>query len=276
MKWIDYREKLGIGFSDKHKAEMLRNKIATLIDNSSLNADYSSDDYYRFCLMVGIKYQYAYEEQSTALARIFLSYELSVSETLSYYIAFVNCKVNGKKRDRRMLIEALEGFLSDLNIPYEVYEDKDGWFVFPKGAEELDNALVSEPLEWLKDYPGAHKTFVIALKQYSEGVYIRDTADNLRKTLEAFLQEFLGNSKNLETNKNEICKYLGAQNVDAGIAGLFQPLINSYKRINDSTVKHNDAIDPKLLEFMLYQTGLLIRMVLSVKQSEQEVQNNAD
>lgn len=276
MKWVDYREKLGIGFSDKLKAKMLRNKIVTLIENSSLNADYSSDDYYRFCLMVGIRHQCGYEEQSTALAGLFLNNELSVSATLSYYIAFVNCKINSKKRERRMLIAVLEGFLSDLNILYEVFEDKDGWFVFPKGAEELDYALVSEPLEWLKDYPGAHKTFVIALKQYSEGIYIRDTADNLRKALEAFLQEFLGNSKNLETNKAEICKYLGSQNVDAGIAGLFQPLINAYKNINDSLVKHNDAIDAKLLEFLLYQTGLLIRMVLTVKQAEEEVQDDAD
>ena len=37
-----------------------------------------------------------------------------------------------------------------------------------------------------------------------------------------------------------------------------------YKDINDKTVKHNDKIDARLLEFLLYQTGLLIRMVLRV------------
>ena len=130
--------------------------------------------------------------------------------------------------------------------------------------------MVSEPLEWLKDYPVAHKTYITALKQYTEGVFIRDVADNLRKTLEAFLQEFLGNTKNLETNKNDICKYLGEQGVDAGITGLFQPLINAYKNINDRIAKHNDAVDEKLLEFLLYQTGILIRLVLTVKQSDKE------
>lgn len=103
------------------------------------------------------------------------------------------------------------------------------------------------------------------MRQYSDGIYIRDVADNLRKALETFLQEFLGNTKNLETNKNEICKYLGEQGVDAGISGLFQPLINAYKNINDRIAKHNDAVDKKLLEFLLYQTGLLIRMVITVK-----------
>ena len=82
--------------------------------------------------------------------------------------------------------------LEDLNIAFEVIKDDNGIFVFPKGAKELDDALVSEPLEWLKDYPKAHKTYVNALKQYSEGIYIRDVADNLRKALEEFLQEFGG------------------------------------------------------------------------------------
>ena len=56
--------------------------------------------------------------------------------------------------------------------------------------------------------------------------------------------------------------------IDAGVVGLFQPLINAYKNINDRIVKHNDAVDEKLLEFLLYQSGVLIRMVLSVKQME--------
>lgn len=158
--------------------------------------------------------------------------------------------------------------LNESHVPYEVIQDQDGYFIFPKGAKELDDALVSQPLEWLLKYPNTHKTYCIALEQYSEGIYIRDVADNLRKALEAFLQEFLGNTKNLETNKNEICRYLGEQGVDAGISGLFQPLINSYKNINDRIVKHNDAVDEKLLEFLLYQTGVLIRMVISIKESE--------
>jgi len=56
--------------------------------------------------------------------------------------------------------------------------------------------------------------------------------------------------------------------VDSGISGLFQPLINAYKNINDRIAKHNDYVDEKLLEFLLYQTGVLIRMVLSVKRTE--------
>lgn len=162
------------------------------------------------------------------------------------------------------------------HILYDLLEENGEFFIFPKGAPELDTALVSEPLEWLIEYPLAHRTYVTALKQYADGIYVRDVADNLRKALEAFLQEFLGNNKNLESNKNDICRYLGEQGVDSGITSLFHPLINAYKNINDRIAKHNDAVDGKLLEFLLYQTGVLIRLVLTVKQADTEIINDAN
>ena len=193
-----------------------------------------------------------------------------LTEFLPYCMAFINSVKTEKHGNWKRIdfVNIVIKMLEESHIPYELLEDNGEYFVFPKGAPELDAALVSEPLEWLKDYPVAHKTYITALKQYTEGVFIRDVADNLRKTLEAFLQEFLGNAKNLETNKNDICKYLGEQGVDAGITGLFQPLINAYKNINDRIAKHNDAVDEKLLEFLLYQTGILIRLVLTVKHSD--------
>lgn len=89
----------------------------------------------------------------------------------------------------------LRRMLDESNISYEVLQDNDGYFVFPKGAEELDDVLVSEVLLWLQNYPKTQKTYITALRQYADGIYIRDVADNLRKALETFLQEFLGNEK---------------------------------------------------------------------------------
>lgn len=194
-------------------------------------------------------------------------------EFISYCVALINSKEKKSTNSfsRKNIIKFIEKNLDDTHITFEVlYDEKKNYFVFPKGAKELDDALISEPLEWLNDYPNARKTYCNALKQYNEGKYIRDAADNLRKALETFLQEFLNNAKNLETNKNEICKYLGDQGVDAGISSLYQTLINSYKNINDRIVKHNDNIDEKLLEFLLYQTGILIRMTITVKKAEND------
>lgn len=285
MDFIDYREKLGIGFCDKDKFEYFKTKIFNVLN--IVSKDYSSEcmdtkEYYTFCNITGMPYNTDYNTDYDSDYRNRDRFEHclsiiertnSLNEFLSYYVALVNSvktkKYSNHAWKRENFSNLLCNMLDESHIPFNLLENAGEYFIFPKGAKELDDALVSEPLEWLKEYPQAHKTYCIALKQYSEGINIRDVADNLRKTLEAFLQEFLGNTKNLETNKSEICKYLGEQGVDAGISGLFQPLINSYKNINDRIAKHNDAVDEKLLEFLLYQTGVLIRMVITIKNGGQ-------
>lgn len=137
--------------------------------------------------------------------RIIRDHETILTAYLAYFVWFINSLSDAKGRNwnrqsfKRMLLHNLK----EAHIQFDLLEDGNKFFVFPKGAAELDNALVSEPLEWLKDYPLAHKTFVIALKQYSDGIYIRDVADNLRKALEAFLQEFLNNTKILKLTKTK-------------------------------------------------------------------------
>lgn len=265
MKWVDYRENLGIGFNDNTKFKMLSNILRNFVDNI-LCESYDENSHLKYCQMIGEPFCHhnrPYQHLSDSLKKCD-----TIKELISKFVALYNsCTLvyNGYDTvSKKEILSFLKDSLDKLNICYEIIKDNDGTFIFPKGAQELDDALVSQPLEWLKKYPNAHKTYIIALKQYSEGVYIRDVADNLRKALESFLQEFLGNNKNLESNKNEICKYLGEKGVDSGIGGLFQPLINAYKNINDRIAKHNDAVDKKLLEFLLYQTGVLIRMVLSI------------
>ena len=284
MDWIDYREKLGIGFDDEEKTKLFYNRMSNLFDVliSDTDAFVTVVEYHDFCMDTGTRLNlnilehYQDYERFKACVHIIQKHETVFTDYLAYFVWFINSLSDDKERtwNRQAFKKMLLYHLKEAHIQFELLEDDNKVFVFPKGAVELDNALVSEPLEWLRDYPLAHKTFVIALKQYSDGIYIRDVADNLRKALEAFLQEFLNNTKNLETNKNEICRYLGEQEVDAGISGLFQPLINAYKNINDKIAKHNDAVDAKLLEFLLYQTGVLIRMVLSVKQAQDMEEND--
>lgn len=276
MDFIDYRKALGLSFKDKDKKDLFIKRIGVYMQSAE-NCPFDEQDETNFSYMIGEDYLLAeIDPVDVALgndpiglqrAWLYLSKRTRIFEDfLSCVVALVNT-YGGKATDKKAILFGVKKALKDSHIEFELMEDKDGIFIFPKGAKELDDALVSEPLEWLLGYPQARKTYCVALKQYSEGKYVRDTADNLRKALEEFLQEFLGNDKNLETNKTEICKYLGSQGVDAGIVGLFQPLINSYKNINDRIAKHHDKVDAKLLEFLLYQTGVLIRMVLSVSKN---------
>ena len=104
MKWMDYREKLGIGFSDKNKAKRLANIVKTFICHGAVNQDYESDDYYRFCLMTGIPYRdYGYNS-TRGLEAVFTGDDLTINHIISYYIAFVNTQTDKPKAHRNLLL----------------------------------------------------------------------------------------------------------------------------------------------------------------------------
>ena len=109
MKWVDYREKLNLGFSDSKKSRMLANKISTFICDGKLNENYSTDDYYRFCLMVGLPYTRTTIPKKY-LTLLFRDNKLSISESISYYVAFVNSQKTKSKDHMQLLFNILCDF----------------------------------------------------------------------------------------------------------------------------------------------------------------------
>ena len=270
MKWLDYREKLKIGFDDSQKFTMLSAILKNYVGNV-VKENLDENSYFNYCQMLGEDYSYfrppyIYLQDS-------LDKSKSIHELVAKYIAFCNtysAQYTGYSYnvvDKGQVLRYLKESLEKLNIKYEIIEDEDGTFIFPLGAKELDDALVSEPLEWLNDYPNARKTFTNALRQYSDGSYIRDVADNFRKAFEDFLKEFFNNNNDLNKNKKEVEVYLKSQNADPQLTVMFVSLISHYYLLNNEAAKHNDKIDEKYLEFLMYQTGIFIRMLIVIKNS---------
>ena len=209
MDWLDYREKLGIGFDDEQKTTMFTNKIFNILNLilSSGESRYqiSNEEYIEFCNMTGtIVNRSLYSGDGFGfIMKVLERHTNKVSDFVSYYIAFLNCQKDNENKPwkRAHLKDVLMKMLSEAHIPYELLEDVDGFFVFPKGVEELDKALVSQPLTWLAKYPNSEKAWIKALKQYSDATPTdaSDVADLFRKALETFIQEFFSNAKSLET-----------------------------------------------------------------------------
>ena len=271
MKWTDYREALGIGFSDEKKADMLARKINIFISVGALNENYSMGDYCRFCLMTALPY-YDSGEPRKKVADLFYSsmfsvQKLTIPEMLSYYIAFVNSQEDCDGNHKNDLMGVLICFLDDLNIPYELLQDEDGYFIFPKGVPEFDNALVSQPLHWLSKYPNAEKAWSKALREYSEATSANasDVADKFRKALETFFQEFFGGNKSLENYKASYGAYLKANGIPKEISGNLETLYQSYTNYMNNYAKHRDATSDKVLEYLMYQTGNIMRLLITLK-----------
>ena len=264
MKWVNYRDILGIGFSDKEKLISVRNCLVNKVIVTSILDRYTKDNFFEFCMITGKSfYHNNYSDPKSTILEIFNGCK-SVPELIANYVAYVN-SMNLQLDRSLVFIGLLQSILDAFNIPCEIKSDEDGCYIFPKGAVELDYSLVSEPLTWLSDYPKTKKKFSIALKQYSESVFIRDCADNFRKALEEFLQEFFQNGKNLDNNIHDVGAYLKSEGGSEEIVKILVGLINLYSTLNNKIAKHNDKVDVKFLEFLMYQTGLFIRMLIVVK-----------
>ena len=272
MKWVDYREELGIGFNDNEKLQMLKNKLSHVFNFIYKYNIYDYEDYRKYAVMIGEPLLST--NPSTGL-QLSIEKEKSMVAIISKIVAICNSYSNSySMRSNRMskkeLLSVFENQLASINVPYEVIEDEGDYFIFPKGAKELDDALVSQPLEWLKDYPLAHKAFVKALKDYSSATEnnASEVADSLRKALEAFFQEFFGGGRSLENYKSEYGDYLKSQGVPAELANDFTKLLGAFTDYNNNYAKHHDKTSLNVLEYILYQTGNIIRLLITLKNGE--------
>lgn len=276
MDWLDYREKLKIGFCDKEKLKFFFNKTFNLLDSFEREASmyFGENGYFKFCNTTGTPMGRSnrYNGEYGLAVDVLSKHTASLEDFLAYYMAFANSFPDDKNAEWRCehLHNMIENMLTQSHIPYEIIRDKDGAFVFPKGAEELDAALVSQPLSWLSGYPKAYTAYVKALKEYSEAIpdNASDIADKFRKTLETFLREFFGNNAPLEKNKVEYGRYLKSQGVPAEITGNMETLLQAYANFMNGYAKHQDATSLNVLEYLMYQTGNIIRLLITLKQAE--------
>ena len=174
MDYYDYRTKLGIGFSDEEKQKQFINRIKTfLYANKSI--PFERDQENAFAYSIGEASIIEEEQISETILRLdslsgiqrvwlYLQKKQKLfPDCLATLVTMVN-NYPGKKVHKETILNAIKRALDDSRIPYELFHDDDGVFFFPNGAKELDGALVSEPLEWLSDYPKARVTFARALK----------------------------------------------------------------------------------------------------------------
>lgn len=274
MDWLDYREKLGIGFNDSRKVTHFIIKIFNVLEDllaEGMNGQISSKEYFSFCNMTGTPMEHGelYGQGYDAIVHILNRHSKSFLEFIAYYIAFLNCQKDNeyKRCTKKEFKDLLCNLLEESHISYELIEDGNDYFLFPKGVKEFDDALVSDVLVWLKDYPLTQKEWVNALKNYSEAIEetASDIADKFRKSLERFFQEFFNSEKSLENLISEYGAYLSSKGVPTELSNDFKKLLDSYTKYNNNYAKHHDKVSKSVLEYIMYQTGNLMRLMITLK-----------
>lgn len=278
MNYLDYRKRLGIGFDSSQLATLflkkMKNHLEIIPDDASFVNLVTPRMVFEYCNITGAEY----EDMTTSygLESIIedVTYESDIREFLAKYSVLLYL-LKGHQQAYQHFRNVLQDNLREANIQYELLNDDDGVFVFPKGAPEMDAALVSEPLSWLSAYPRAHTAYIKALKEYSEATpdNASDIADKFRKTLETFFQEFFGCDKTLENCKGLYGGFLKIHNVPPEISGNFETLLQAYTNFMNGHAKHHDKTSMNVLEYIMYQTGNIIRLLITLKQEETD---NAD
>lgn len=156
------------------------------------------------------------------------------------------------------LAEAIE--LSNINLSMAVKDDE---IIFhPKGEEKLDEVLVDEVLNFLN--VESQKHFVDALNMYlnfSSKNAIK-SAESLRRSLEEFLRHKLNNQQGLDKNIQELGKKLKEDQRDTIVRNIIFQTFSLIDQYFNENSKHKDGdIDEAENEFLIYQTGLLMRYI---------------
>ena len=274
MDWLDYRKKLGIGFNDEKRVQFFLTKIFNILEDirPEMNGYISEEEYYVFCNTTGTTMQHGslYGTGYGLILSTLESHSKSFNDFISYYIAFINCQKDHdyKTWTKENFKNVICNLLDESHIPYDLIEDTGSYFLFPKGVEQFDDALVSDVLLWLKDYPLTEKAWIKALKAYSESTELTasESADNFRKALERFFQEFFESEKSLEKLKSEYGIFLSSKGIPAEIKNIFEKLLEAYTKYNNNYAKHHDKVSKSVLEYIMYQTGNLIRLLITLKQ----------
>lgn len=272
MDFITYSEKLGVGFDDTYKQQFFLNVMFNYINGSAI--EFPSNYEQAYVSLIGL----AYRPVRTNDYRHLLIESLSniwnyvnryndFKHKLSAIVILVNFfKTIGKDRDYEELFEDLTAALDLAHIAYQTETDEDGVFVFPKGDSFLDDGEVFKPLLLLDGFPKTRECFIAALKMYND---LDDSnasriADQFRKTLERFFQEFFKSDKSLENCKSEYGTFLKDKGLTTELAGNFESILKAYTNFNNNHAKHRETTSKLVLEYLLYETGNIIRLLITL------------
>lgn len=265
MDLFDYRKQLSIDTKDDEKIKLLKNSIETLFNYSDtlyqINQLENNELSYRFCLETGEKY-YNYSNGLEEISDIICKKSNDLKTLMFLYQGFINSINNNKNKEEAMKL--LIYYLDKYKIGYQKIQHDGDIFLMPSGDKVMDRALISDTLFWLDEYPNSKIAWIKAIKEYSNNDASKSSnvADLFRKALETFFKEFFSTNKSLENCKSLYGKHLKEKGVSTEISNNLECLLSMYCNFNNDCAKHNDKTNFILLEYLLYQTGNIMRLLL--------------
>ena len=165
------------------------------------------------------------------------------------FLEYISC--------RPKIVEAVKQAVEISDVNVAVGQSKDRIIVYPEGEKKLDNELVNKTLSFLDQESNKH--FEEALKFYQKKQH-KESAERLRQSVEEFLRHKLQNTKGLPKNIEILQKTL-KNNSQSEIRNIIFQVFNGLDKYFNEHSKHGDNVKEVENEFLIYQTGLLLRYI---------------
>ena len=267
MEYQEYLKKLGIETNDKEKEKKLKNFIIVQLREfyeryGQTNIDKAVATWFfkencidcNIFLMLGI-------------IQVF-DREKDIKKIMLYYSSFLNIIKNHiDSRIYDYMIIEFENTLRKHKLNYKLLTDNDGAYLLLINNTELDEKLISEPMEWLEKYPDIRKQAIDALQTYynSDDNIVSEVVDRFRKLLEQFMQTYFNSKAALKSLIGKYGSKLKEVGVSIEIASEFEKILNLYDMYNNNHAKHHkDAADYDV-EYIMYETFNIIRLLLQIE-----------
>lgn len=159
------------------------------------------------------------------------------------------------KQTKQFLIKKVTEAIEMSNVNVAIGQFENGIILYPKGEKKLDEELINKPLSFLNK--GSNEDFQRALEFYQSN-NTRESAENLRHSLENFLRYKLGNKKNLKKNIQALQEQLKKEKSQPEIRNIIFQTFNYLDKYFNEYSKHGNNVEKLENKFLIYQVGLLM------------------
>ena len=122
-----------------------------------------------------------------------------------------------------------------------------------KQTDNFEAGIMPLTYSQLSVCPAAQTVYKSGITKYAEKKFDRNVLDDMRLSLELLVKQILGNGKSLENQTSELGRNLVIKTVD---------YLCKYQ---NQYVKHNDAVNPEEIDYIIEQTSATINFLIKVK-----------
>lgn len=141
-------------------------------------------------------------------------------------------------------------------------------------AEKIsDSELIQKTKHWLGNHPLSLKQYESALVKYEQGIFERNTLDDIRLSFELLVKDLLENDKSLENQLRGISTILDKAGTSVELKNMVHKIIDYYTKFQNNHVKHDDAVNGNEIEYVIELTSVVMKFLIKANGRDQNGEN---